>query len=170
MAELKTTDTPRTRTWVRIALVASLGLNLLILGVVGGAVLSHRDRLPPGSASVLGEIGPYGRALSQSDRDAVRAALRAEGPRLRENRKAVRQGFQDLLSALRAEPYDQARVTSILNAQQARVQDQAGLLRGLLLERVAAMDAEERAAFADRLETVLRRGPPRDAHHGRIRP
>ncbi|MBN2905809.1 MAG: periplasmic heavy metal sensor [Rhodobacteraceae bacterium] len=157
-------DIPRTRTWVRVALGLSLALNLLIVGVIGGAVLSHGRQGPP-VALAPGDFGPYSRALSEEDRAALRTALRAQAPRLRENRTAVRAGFKDLLTALRADPYDPARVSALLAAQQARVEDQAGLVRDLVLTRVAQMHSEERAAFADRLERVLRHGPPRD--HGR---
>ncbi|GAA0285532.1 periplasmic heavy metal sensor [Rhodovulum strictum] len=156
----KAAVTPRTPVWVRVALVASLALNLMVLGVVGGAVLK-RD-MPPRAGFVPGDYGPYSRALSEPDREALRAAYRAEAPRLRENREAVRQSFRDLQAALRAEPYDHARVVALVEAQQARVQDHATLMRGLTLDRVAAMNPEERAAFADRLERVLRRGPPRE--------
>lgn len=157
----RATETPRTRTWVRVALVASLALNLLILGIVGGAMLGHRDR-PPHAALGPGDHGPYGRALAEADREALRAAIRAEAPRIRETRRAVRQGFRDLLAALRAAPYDHGQVVAVMEAQQARVHEQAALMRGLMLDRVAAMSPEERAAFADRLERVIRRGPPSD--------
>ncbi|TCO73981.1 periplasmic heavy metal sensor [Rhodovulum euryhalinum] len=163
---------PRTRTWVRVALVASLALNVLILGVVGGAVLNKGRDHPPRTAFAPGEYGPYGRALADTDRAALRAALKAEAPRLRENRAAVRQGFRDLLAALRAEPYEHARVVAVVQAQQARVQDQAALVQSLTLDRVGAMSGADRAAFADRLERVLRRGPPRggDGERGTGRP
>ncbi|SIO57302.1 Uncharacterized membrane protein [Rhodovulum sp. ES.010] len=161
----KTGAAPRTRAWVRIALVASLALNLLVLGMIGGAMLGHRHDGPRGASFGPGELGPYGRAFSAPDRDALRAALRAEAPRLRANREGVRAGFRDVLAALRAEPFDQARVEAALQAQQARLRDQMGLTRRLMLERVAAMSPEERSAFADRLEEVLRRGPPRDRGH-----
>ena len=39
--------------------------------------------------------------------------------------------------------------------------DDPAALRGLLLEHLAGLSDAERAAFADRLEEVLRRGPPR---------
>ncbi|TCP41330.1 periplasmic heavy metal sensor [Rhodovulum marinum] len=157
---------PRTRTWVRVALVTSLALNLLILGIVGGAVIGHgRDRGPQATIGP-GDYGPYGRAFTEADRAALRAALKDQAPRLGQNRAAVRDGFRDLLAALRAEPYDHARVARVMETQQARVQDQAALMRGLMLDRIAAMPPEARAGFADRLERVLRRGPPRERDRG----
>ena len=163
----KTASPPRTPTWMRVALVTSLALNLLVLGIVGGAVLKFGRDGPSRAGFLPGDYGPYSRAMSESDREALRAAYRAEAPRLRENRAAVRQGFRELQDALRADPYDHARVVAVVEAQQARVQDHAALMRGLMLDRVAAMSPEERAAFADRLERVVRRGPPRERDRDR---
>jgi len=145
--------------------VVSLALNVLILGIVGGAVISHeRDKLH-GEGGPM-SLGPYGRAFDAADREALRAALRADAPRLRETRQAVRAGFRDVLNALKAEPYDAARVAAIVEGQQAHVQSQMETMRKLMLDRIAAMTPEERAAFADRLQEVLRRGPPRNHYHG----
>lgn len=152
---------PRTRRWVRATLIASLALNLMILGVIGGAVLGNwggPSRATPGEAA----YGPYARALSDEDRAALRLEMRAAAPRLRENRTVVRQGFRDLLDALRAEPYAPSRVAAILEAQETRVRDHGQIWRGLMLQRLDTMTPEDRAAFADRLEKVLRRGPSRD--------
>ena len=165
MGEPEKAAVPRNRTWMRVALIVSLALNFLILGIVGGAVLSHergglRGELGPAS------FGPYGRAFDAEDRAALRQAIRAEAPRLRQNRQAVRQGFRDLLAALRTQPYDAAQVAAIIDRQQAHLRDQMTLMRGLMLDRVAAMTPEQRAAFADRLEAILRRGPPHDHPHG----
>lgn len=165
MADANEPAQPRTRTWVRVALVVSLALNLLVLGMIGGAVINH-GRGDPRAVTGPADLGPYGRALSDADRAALRKAIRAEGPRLRENREAVRAGFRELTGALRAEPYDHARVTAIIEGQQARVEAQVDLLRALMLDRVAQMTPAERAGFADRLEEVLRHGPPRDRDHG----
>lgn len=154
----------RTPTWVRALLVVSLALNLMVVGIVGGAILGHRGGPPRAD---LGEAayGPYARALAEADREALRQAMRSELPRLRANREAVRRGFRDLLGALQAEPYAPERVAEILETQEARVGDQGRIWRGLLVERLSTMTAEERKSFAERLEQVLRRGPPRRGHH-----
>ncbi|TCP60834.1 putative membrane protein [Rhodovulum bhavnagarense] len=167
MAEGRTRNetAPPTRTWVRVMLIASLALNLLILGMVGGAVVGHRGA---STRADLGEAayGPYARALADEDRAALRAAMRSQAPRLRENRKAVRQGFNDLLDALRAEPYMPEHVAVILATQEAHARDQGEIWRDLMTERLAAMTPEQRAAFADRLERVLRRGPSHPRRDG----
>ncbi|MGC9369235.1 MAG: periplasmic heavy metal sensor [Paracoccaceae bacterium] len=149
--------------WVKLALVLSLAVNLLVVGLVAGTGLNrlhdHDRHHPPGGELI--DYGPYARALSPEGRDRLRAAFRARRPEFRANREALRAGFAELLAALRATPYDPGRAAAVLEAQQGRVEAQTALVRGLLLEHLAGLSDAERAAFADRLETVLRHGPPR---------
>lgn len=157
------TGAPKTgRRWGRVLLGLSLALNVLVLGVVLGGILGHRhDDGPDRRDDRFAEVGPYSRALSDADRAALRNELRAAWPQLRENRTAVRDSFREVLAALRAEPYDPGRVETLLVAQSDRISSQIALTRGLLLSRLAEMSPDERKAFADRLEQVIRRGPPR---------
>lgn len=157
------TPKPGPGRWLKLALVLSLAANLLVVGLVAGVGLSrlhHRPHPHPPGGELI-DYGPYARALSPEGRERLRAAFRAKRPEFRVNREALRAGFRELLAALRATPYDPARVAAALRAQQGRVEAQTALVRGLLLEHLAGLSDAERAAFADRLEQVLRRGPPR---------
>ncbi len=150
------TRSPR---WMRIVLVLSLALNLAGVGVVAGAVLGHSKK-PPRSAMVgdLG-FGPYTDALSAEDRRALRSAFVERAPDFRDLRKVMRADFDRLLAILRTEPYDAAAATEVIAAQRDRARQGFELGQDLLVERLGAMTAEERAAFADRLERVLSRPP-----------
>lgn len=149
--------------WWKIIFALSLSLNLLVLGLVGGAVLGHaRDRdEAPALSSELRSFGPYARALSREDRAVLGEAMKSHSAWLRENRLAVRGGFKEVLAALRARPYDPDAAAAVLQTQQARVRGQNELIGDLFLDRINTMSLQERAAFADRLEKALRRGPPR---------
>lgn len=144
--------------WMRGLLVASLALNLLILGLVAGAVLHKGPRGPhprPGEIA----LGPVAQALAPADRAAIlrdlrgREDLRIFGPR---ERAAA---FAGLGAALRADPFDAAAVEAALLAQTERLDRAEAAVRAVLLERFAAMDAAERAAFADRLAEEAAKGP-----------
>ncbi|PTN01643.1 putative membrane protein [Rhodovulum imhoffii] len=158
---------PGGRRWGRLVLSLSLALNLLVAGLVVGAVLSHANGVRhavPGAHSRISDYGPYTRALSDTDRRELRARMRTQSDRLRDNRQAVREGFTRLLSALRSETLDPEQVKQILEEQHARVDDQGRFIRGLLVQQIAEMTPGERAAFADRLERMMhryRRGPVR---------
>ncbi|ANB34329.1 periplasmic heavy metal sensor [Rhodovulum sulfidophilum] len=161
MADPAETAGPRRgRNRFSLALGLSLAVNVLLLGLIGGAVLGHRSGVGRDHAVTMMALGPYGRALADTDRAAIRKALRAEAPRFREERREVRQGFRDMLTALRGETFDADRIAAVLDRQEARVQAHAGMVRKLMLDRLSAMSPDERSAFADRLERVLRHGPP----------
>ena len=151
-------DTPKRR-WGRVVLFVSLALNLLVAGVVAGALLGGpRDRDRDPALRDLG-FGPFVSSLSRSDRAALRDGLRREAGALRENRAAMRAQFEELLTLLRAEPYDHAAVRAHVEGQHTRISERVTLGRQLLLERIEAMAPEERGAYADKLDEALRRGP-----------
>lgn len=150
---------PRNR--MRILLVASLALNLLIVGLVAGAMLGgHRDHGRDPALRDLG-FGPFIAALPPDDRAALRDALRREAGALRANRAEMRAIFDAFLSGLRADPFDAAALRRVVEDQQAKIGERQALGRELLWQRIEAMDSAERRAYADALQRKLRRKPPR---------
>lgn len=142
---------------LRIALGISVALNLLVAGVVAGALLREggpRDRMVRDL-----DLGPFTEALSQADRAAIRRDFVAQMPELREARRAMRAEFEALLTLLRAEPFDAEAVRQVMAGHRARMQERVDLGQDLLLQRLEAMPPDARRAFADRLEERLRRGP-----------
>ena len=142
---------------LRIALGVSVALNLLVVGLVAGAIL--RDGGPRDRMVRDLDLGPFTEALSQADRAAIRREFVARVPDLREARRAMRAEFGDLLGVLRAEPFDPDAMRAVMAGQRARMQERLDLGQDLLLERLTAMTPEARQGFADRLEERLRRGP-----------
>ncbi len=69
----------------------------------------------------------------------------------------MRADFDTLLTALRADPFDPAALDAALETIAERNADLLETGRGLVAERLKAMDAAARADFADRLEKGLRR-------------
>ena len=141
---------------LRIALGVSVAVNLLILGLVAGALL--RDGGPRERLVRDLDFGPFTEALSPEDRDALRRAYVARSPDLGGMRQEMRSDLEAFLAALRAEPFDPAALARVMENQQGRMARRIELGQDLLLERLTAMDGRERGAFADRLERRLRRG------------
>lgn len=148
------------RRWLWLALGLSLSLNLLVAGVVLGALWS-RGAAPERPARIDLAAPPYIAALDAADRAALRAAWRAEGPDLRRLRAERQSERAALAAAVRASPFDAAAVAALLQAQSDRLADRQALSQRLLLERLATMTEAERAAFAERLEAGAPRGPGR---------
>jgi uncharacterized membrane protein len=142
--------------WTRLALVLSLGLNLIIVGSLGGLALSRAINGPREPVRDLA-FGPFTEALSPDDRRAMMRAFMAEAKGFRAERDQMRTDFQALITALKADPYDPAVLEGVMTRQKARTDQWLALGQRLLMERIAAMTQSERAAFADRLNDDLSR-------------
>jgi uncharacterized membrane protein len=143
---------------LRIALAVSVAVNLGILGMVAGAWFNHAS--PNGRGGDFRDLGfgPFTEALSPADRVALRKAFIAKMPDLREARRAMRQTQQDLLAALRADPFDRARLEAVLVTQSDRSASQLAMGQALLKDLLLQMTPEARLGFADRLEERLSHG------------
>jgi len=138
------------RRGIKILLAVSLGLNMLVIGAVGGMMYRGGPLAgPPGARDTA--YGPYTRALSHEDRKAIGQSMRHELGDFRQNLPKVRASFAALRTALTAEVYDSDLVHRLVKEQQASGlhRQQAG--QRLLLERLDAMSAKERRGFAERL-------------------
>ncbi len=160
MAENTTTPRNRPGRGLKIALGLSLGVNLLILGAVGGAILTGgpeghmRDRID--LTRTLG-LGPLGAALDGADRDALMARAERERDDLRARREGLLADTLAFAEAVRRDPFDRSAAEALLQDQRARV---AGLQQWgheALLDRLDEMPLDARAAFADRLMEDLNR-------------
>lgn len=144
---------PKAGRGMKIALILSLTLNLLILGIVGGAMFAHGGPDGPGRIRDVG-FGPYTEALSGEDRKALREAFIKAAPDFRKGREEAQADVARLAAAIRAEPYDRAAVEAVMADQGQRIEKRLMLGRGLFLDRLDAMGPEGRAALAGRIEEM----------------
>ncbi|GAB4388040.1 periplasmic heavy metal sensor [Albidovulum sp.] len=142
------------RGWLPWALVASLALNLLVIGAIAGAAIGHHRGPPREGIRDVG-IGPYSEVLSPADRAALREAYRREAPDLRDGRRQAQKDFAALADALQAEPFDLARVEAVISRQTGRLAQRIDLGGRLLVERIATMSPEERRGLAERIQAQL---------------
>jgi uncharacterized membrane protein len=149
---------PRGRSWWRWLLVASLGLNLAFVGLVAGAVL----RGPPHSGPPAPGLWHYARAMPDAHRRDLGRALRASRPDWGGAREALRGQRTALAAALTAEPFDADAVAAILQEEARLTGTLAERGARMLMDQIAQMDAEERAAYADAILSERRR--PRRGH------
>ena len=158
-------ETPETkakpRSWLRILLFFSLALNLLIIGAVGGLVWTFR-----GGPDQVGRdyAAPYVFALDPKERRELRRAARDHLPQPVGPRTQRKADYQAVLSALRATPFDRDGAEAALTRQTSNARDRRVAGQEALLDRWEGMSDARRAAYADRLEEVLKKGarrPPR---------
>ena len=154
---------PKSRRWVHVALILSLGLNLLIAGAVLGLVLvggAGRSDGPMRGLHAVG-LGPIVPLLSAEDRAELGARLRENRGRLGEQGRPLGRAVRGFAEALRSEPFDRAAAEAALGAQRDHGQalQEAGHM--LLLDQIETMSPEARAELAERIERSIRRAVER---------
>lgn len=149
---------PSRRRRTRWALIASLGLNLVAAGVIGGAILKGPPPPDPGPGPAL---WPVARALPDPYRHNLGEALRSTRKDWSGPREAMDSLSRKMAAALQAEPFDPAAVRTLLVGQ-LDVANRLGLQgTDLLMAQIARMSPDDRRAYAAELmERRGRRGPP----------
>lgn len=148
------------RPWLKVVLFASLALNLAVAGLVIGAAVKYGPKDGPRPPRVDMMMGPYTHALSHKDRRAIGEQLRREYRAERPSRAQVRAQFEQVLSALRAQPFQPDALDALLQTQLEAGQERQAIGQRLLLQRLSAMSDAERAEFAERLEEGLNNRKP----------
>lgn len=150
---------------LRLALAVSVALNLAVLGVVGGAMLRHDGPRGPAMPRDLG-FGVFTEALTPDNRAELRRTLRASAPDFVRERRAMAQDLAEILTALRAEPFDAAALDRAMGSQIDRLAARLETGQGLLRQFLTDLPAAERLAFADRLEQAALRPASRRRRAG----
>lgn len=147
---------PPARGWTRTILILSLAVNLLLVGLITGAVLRSG---PPGWGGMLGELnlGPVTEALSKADKAELRRAFLRDHPDFRTQRRDAQQDVAAILDVLRAPVLDRPALEAIFLRQSERSAKRMDRARTAVLDVIAAMSPEDRRAFGDRLEQALTR-------------
>ncbi|MDG4648610.1 periplasmic heavy metal sensor [Roseibacterium sp. SDUM158017] len=148
----------RTGRGIKIALAVSLALNLLVAGLVAGAMLAHGGRGDAPAIRMLG-LGPFALALPREGRDEVRERLAEGMTGLRAERARIGSSLGQVRRALLAEPFDrEAAARALAASRDAAAALQAGG-HAALLDTLAGMSLDERERVADRLGRALRHAP-----------
>jgi Spy/CpxP family protein refolding chaperone len=151
-------QTPRKRrwSWVWLALLVSLALNLAVLAAVvahtvwGDGGRHHQRISGPGYAQIMPRA--FFRQLDDKRRDELVGELREHRSEFRGLRRDLREKTRAIASALRAEPFDQS---SLENAM-ADFEQASGTMitRGGEIARdlFSRLTPEERKIMADEIE------------------
>lgn len=140
-------------------LYASLALNLIVAGIIVGAVLFGGR---PGPRAVVDGPVPLLRALSDTERDAFVQYVRADsGVEPRERPVMSMRRSREILSILRAPEFDADQFDSVIQQQIRAASERITASRSALIRVLSNMTLEERKAYSDRLEKALQR-PFRD--------
>ncbi|CUH53217.1 periplasmic heavy metal sensor [Shimia marina] len=157
----------RKRGVMRALLIGSLALNLLIVGVVGGAIFSFKRHGSDGGSERFS--APFVRALSHEDKRAVGRDIRRSFREASVDRSGDQLLYQAALQQLRAQPFDVDALQETVGALDQASADRRMLARQSFLSRIDAMSDAERLIYADRFEEMITRkdrGGKHDGKHG----
>lgn len=138
--------------WIVALLGISLAANLVIAGIVGGAILRHRDN-PQQGFNMIGYVA----SLPAERRQMIFAKAAGHRATLRPLRLEARDARTALMQALTAEPFDREKF-SAAQERLTEIQFKIRKTEQALSNDVAAnLTAEERRSFLRWRE--MRRGP-----------
>ncbi len=142
---------PRKRIWLRVLFGLSLALNLLVVGLVAGAVMRFgaTGGAYPASRSIAALML---RELPHEDRRALR---QRSGDTSAEIRLRQQANVEALAQALRAVPFDPEALDTLLQGLGAERATFVRAVQDSWLERVSRMSDRGRQAYADRLEQAM---------------
>ena len=137
----------RRRRWVGPALVASLAVNLLLLGAAAAAFIRHRVAEAAAIGGFSGNLLAYAQSLPGPRRHELWRATKEERHGMHAFRAEMRAARHEWREALAANPFDRTRFeraqSRLLEAEnKARAEAQR-----LFLAIAAELSAEERASF-----------------------
>ncbi len=155
----KDQDMKRNWNWTKTLLVVSLGVNLLVAGMVVGSAFGHRkgDRSDPFFG---GGMRPYVASLPQGQREYVRDRLLANRETARAARQELRKSAQDVRDAITVEPFNADALNTAFTAQRSVYDAIAAKGHHALVEILANMSKDERAQFIAKLKTFERKPRP----------
>jgi uncharacterized membrane protein len=134
---------------LRYALMASLALNVLVIGAVAGTICFKRP--PPGGPKGTGLLG-FAHTLPRERSDLIRQKFADSKPQMETLRQAIGDARTGVRAALMAEPFDQAKLTAALDGV---VQAEANEHRAKVTvfgETVGQLTPDERKQLHDWLE------------------
>lgn len=150
---------PTPRRWPIYALIASLAVNLAVIGLVAGLALKG----PPGRPGPEMGLWRYAGALPEPYRGDMMRELRASREAWKAKRDRLAGQRQVLARALTADPYERETVESALALERGLLDGLAMQGARVLLGQIDRMDAQARADYAARLlagPKGRRKGPP----------
>jgi uncharacterized membrane protein len=133
---------------LRYGLIASLALNLLFVGTIGGSIWAFRHHAPWSMGGVNAHLLGFTSTLPADRKFAVWQATREERRALRPLRKEVRVARAEARRVLQTQPFDKQK----FSAAQMRVLDAEVTARRaahqLFIGVAAVLSPQEREAFA----------------------
>lgn len=150
------------RSWLKIVLIASLGLNLLIAGLFIGSFAGGKYRSADRMPQTLGlGMMAYVKPLPKDERQALFRQFRKMKPARREAFQAMRAQNSKILGVITADPFDADALAAAFEEQHQVVTGVLSKGRSGLITVISEMTPDERKAYAAAVEEALKKRPKR---------
>jgi len=155
---------------MRVLVIGSLALNLFGIGAIAADAIMDREghgglfgHCPPPRFMGLPSPRELREVLPEGDQAKLKALLEANRPQFRQRLDALFAARQAVADAIKAEPFDRARLATAFGALREQEAGMAAGAQDWLVEFVAGLDADGRAKVA---ELLTRRHKPPDKPAG----
>ena len=143
------TTAPR---WLRLALLASLALNVLMIG----AVATYAMRMPERGYGAVRQIEWILMMVPEDRQEFTRQHFAAEHDALMAIRRKRRAMMAAIIEAIRAEPFNPAELNAALEIWRNGSMARRKIVHDSLVRLLESFDPDERLMFADRLDERVR--------------
>ena len=134
---------------LRYALMASLALNVLVIGAVAGTLCFKRP--PPGGPKGTGLLG-FAHTLPRERSDMIRQKFADSRSQMETLRQAIGDARSGVRATLTAEPFDQAKLNAALDGVVQAENNEHRAKVTMFGETVGQLTPEERKQLHDWLE------------------
>lgn len=147
--------------WMKLMLVASLALNLIVAGLIGGNALRHWSE--PSYANIEAEPGldrrqtRLLRMVPEPARPQAREILLSRTDEIDRARKGMREAHMAFIEAIRAQPLELERLEAALARRHAASAEFWQIGMEQMVEIARALEPAQRVELADRFEERTRR-------------
>ncbi len=153
-------NTPKAKGWQRWILVASLTLNLFLVGLMVGGALGGKDKGRNGQSEIRpAGLGPYARVLDKSQRRALAAEFRKSDLRWRDLRKGLRTQGIRAAELLQADVFDAEAFLDLVAGQRKTLSQQYAQSQEVFVRFLAELPDAERKEIGAKLEMGIGRVP-----------
>lgn len=133
------------RSRLRTALLCSLAINLLGVGLIAGAIFAGPPHVSRGEFGLKG----FSYTLPNDRGEMLRQSFQQHRPKIRELREAARAARLEATSVLVADPYDKAKLRASLTGVDEAESKLRSLVSDYFIDAAETLTPQERVALAE---------------------
>lgn len=130
---------------LRTALLCSLAVNLLGVGLIAGALIAGPPHVSRGEFGLKG----FSHTLPSDRGEMLRQSFQQHRPKIRELREAARAARLEATSVLVAEPYDKTKLRNSLTGVDEAESKLRSLVSDYFIDAAEKLTPQERVALAE---------------------